>query len=395
MKGTMLSKISQRMMPLAGICFSLASQAALAQRIALQPCAEEKLPFPAGCIVPQSAPFKNVQLKPGMNVQAVDEYLVVSWLGPAQKVTLDTLEIYDPLPLVADDLRQVVIRYPGAPKFNSGVGFRVVQLDGRTVKKYGSFHGPQAVSVPETAETPGEIVDFGETLPRAQVWLPPGYQAGRHYPIVYVADSGDNRGALAAAAIRMGELEPVIVVGVDACARTETDQGCRLQHYIEENSGPDVARFRAYEKFFILTLVPKVESTYGRPVDATQRAINGYSAGGSWAASMALRNPDLFGRAIAMSPSPPMLYRVPPKTRTVFAMSGGELEPTFSIHAQCFAGTITDAGGTASLRLYPAGHSEPMWGDEFMAAMRDWLGVPRQQFKPAPSRPSWCPPFTG
>lgn len=390
-----MSKIFQRMMQLAGICFALAVQTAQAQRIALQPCTEEQQPVPMGCIVTQSAPFKNIQLKPGMNVHAVDEYLVVSWLGPAQKVTQDTLEFYDPLPLVAADLRQVVIRYPGAPKFNSGLSFRVTQLDGRVVKKYGTFRGPQAVSVPETAETPGEIVDFGDMLPGAQVWLPPGYQAGRHYPIVYVADSGDNRGALAGAAIRKGELEPVIVVGVDACAKSETEQGCRLQHYLEEISGPDVARFRAYEKFFIHTLVPKIEATYGRPVDATQRAVSGYSAGGAWAASMALRNPELFGRAIAMSPSQPVLYRVAPsKTRTVFAMSGGELEPTFSIHAQCFAGAITDAGGTASLRLYPAGHSEPMWGVEFMAAMKDWLGLPRQPFKPAPSRPSWCPQFT-
>lgn len=106
---------------------------------------------------------------------------------------------------------------------------------------------------------------------------------------------------------------------------------------------------------------------------------------------MALRNPELFGRSIAMSPAGTMLYRIPPKTPTVFAMSGGELEPSFSIHAQCFAGAITDAGGTATLRLYPAGHSELMWADEFMAAMKDWLGVPRPQLKPAPARPSWCP----
>jgi enterochelin esterase-like enzyme len=286
----------------------------------------------------------------------------------------------------------VVIRYPGAARFNSPVYVNVTRRDGSIVQEKGNFLGPDAIRVRNTPETSGEVVDFGQGVPRAQVWLPPGYQAGRRYPIVYVADGGDNRGALAAGAIGRGELEPVIVVGVDACAEAETEHLCRLQHYIEETSGPDVERFLAYEKFFIHTLVQKIETTYGKPVDATQRAITGYSAGGAWAASMALRHPELFGRAIAMSPSPPVLFRSPPpKTRTVFAMSGGELEPTFSIHAQCFAGAISDAGGTATLRLYPAGHSEPMWTQEFMAAMKDWLGIPRPQLKNAPSRPSWCP----
>ena len=388
-----MSKTTHPVIQLAGVCFAFAAQTALAQRIPLRPCTEERLPFPVGCIVMQSAPFKNIELTPGMNVHAVDGQLVLSWLGPAEKVSLTTVEFHDPLPLVAEDLRQVVIRYAGASRFNSPVYVNVTR-DGRTVQEQANFLGPDAIRVRNIPETPGDVIDFGQALPQARVWLPPKYQAGQRYPIVYVADGGDNRGALVAGAISKGELEPVIVVGVEACAKRETDQRCRLQHYIEENSGPDVARFLAYERFFIHTLVPKVEGTYGKPVDATQRAITGYSAGGAWAASMALRHPELFGRSIAMSPSPPMLYRIPPKTGTVFAMSGGELEPTFSIHAQCFAGAISDAGGTASLRLYPAGHSEPMWTQEFMAAMKDWLGIPRPQIKPAPSRPSWCSLFS-
>jgi enterochelin esterase-like enzyme len=374
---------------LVGICLAFAVQPALAGNRGLQACRDGKDQGP--CTVAQSAPFKNIQLKAGMNVHAVDGQLVVSWLGPAEKVTLNTLEIYDPLPLVAENLRQVVIRYAGAEQFNSPVYAKVTQRDGRTVQEQGNFLGPQAIRVRNIAETPGEIVDSGPEFPKARVWLPPGYQAGHRYPIVYVADGGDNRGALVAGAIRRGELEPVIVVGLDACAESETDQACRLQHYIEEATGPDVPRFLAYEKFFIHTLVPKLESTYGRPADATQRAITGYSAGGAWAASMALRHPELFGRSIAMSPSGPESYRIPAKTGTVFAMSGGELEPSFSIRAQCFAGAVSDADGTATLRLYPAGHSEPMWTQEFMAAMKDWLGIPRPQIKPAPSRPAFCP----
>ncbi|MBD8531080.1 MULTISPECIES: hypothetical protein [unclassified Massilia] len=58
----MLSKISRRMMQLAGIGFALAAQNALAQRIPLQACKEQKQAFPTGWIVTLSTPFNNIQL---------------------------------------------------------------------------------------------------------------------------------------------------------------------------------------------------------------------------------------------------------------------------------------------------------------------------------------------
>jgi hypothetical protein len=96
-------RISNWMMPLTGICLAFTAQRALADSRGLQACKDGKDRGP--CTVTQSVPFKNIQLKAGMNVHAVDGQLVVSWLGPAEKVTLNTLEIYDPLPLVAEDLR--------------------------------------------------------------------------------------------------------------------------------------------------------------------------------------------------------------------------------------------------------------------------------------------------
>lgn len=377
---------------LAGILLALTAKIGFAQSFGLQPCKGEQDREP--CTVTQSGPFKSVQLKPGMNAQVVDNYIVVSWAGPAKKVTMGGIEVDSPLPLVADDLHQVLIRYNKAPKLKSIIYFYVTRADGSTVTEYSEFHGPHSNQIPATAATPGEKMSFGDAAPGAQVWLPPGYQAGRRYPIVYVADSGDNRGALVAEAIRKGELDPVIVVGVDACAKSKRDQYCRGQHYMDMKGFPpytDPTRFREYEKFLIDTVVAQVEATYGAPEDASQRAVSGYSNGGAWAASMALRNPKLFGRAIAMSPGGNMLYRIAPKGRTVFAMSGGELEPSFTRHAQCFAGAIVDTGGTATMRLYPSGHSEVMWAEEFMVAMKDWLGVPRPQLKLGPSRPTWCP----
>lgn len=386
-----MARAAHRTVYLAGMLLALTAKIGLAQNFGLPACKGEQDRAP--CTVAQSGPFEDVQLKAGMNAHTVGNHIVVSWVGPAEKVTIGGISVDAPLPLVADDLRQVVIRYSDAPKLKSIIYFYVTRADGSTVTEHREFHGPRSNQIPATVATLGERMQFGDANPGAQVWLPPGYQAGRRYPIVYVADSGDNRGALVADAIRKGELDPVIVVGVDACAKSKLDEYCRGQHYIdmtgyEPYTNPQL--FRAYEKFIIDTVVAQVEARYGAPVDASQRAVSGYSNGGAWAASMGLRNPALFGRVIAMSPGGNMLYLVAPKSGTVFAMSGGELEPAFSRHAQCFAGAIVDTGGTATMRLYPSGHSELMWAEEFMVAMKDWLGRPRPQLKLGPSLPTWC-----
>ena len=134
-----------------------------------------------------------------------------------------------------------------------------------------------------------------------------------------------------------------------------------------------------------------MEAQFGVPADRTQRAIAGVSNGAAWAASMALSHPELFGRAIVMSPGGVHLF--PPLNQSVgmFALSAGELEPGFANRARCLAGAIVDGGGAATLRTYPAGHSPQFWDQEFVQAMTDWLVTPGAALKPAPSRPSWCP----
>jgi len=379
-------------MQLAGLVLALAARAGLAQTADLPPCKDAQDRGP--CTMRQSRPFSKARLAPGMNVQVVDKLIVISWVGAAAQVAIGGIQVNTPLPRVAKDVHQVVIRYEDAPKLRSIVYFYVTQADGSMFSEYGEFFGPRADRMPAMPKTPGVKMDFGDTVPAAEVWLPPGYQAGLRYPIVYVADSGDNRGALVADAIRKGELAPVIVVGVDACAKAASDADCRRWNYMDGLNPPygDRKRFHAYMKSFIDTVVAQVEARYGAPPDASQRAVSGYSNGADWAGSMAFRHPELFGRAIVMSPGGTVLAHVAPESRaTVFAMAGGELEPGFTNIARCFAGAVVAAGGTATLRLYPSGHSELMWADAFMAAMKDWLGVPRPQPGLAPSRSAWCP----
>jgi enterochelin esterase-like enzyme len=379
-------------MQLAGLVLALAAKAGHAQMADLPPCRDEQERGP--CTVKQNGPFRHALLEPGMNVQVMDKRIVISWVGAAAQVTIGGITVDTPLPRVARDVHQVVIRYENAPKLKSIVYFYVTRPDGSKFTEYGEFFGPQADRTPAMPKTQGAKMDFGDAVPAAEVWLPPGYDASLRYPIVYVADSGDNRGALVADAIRRGELAPVIVVGVDACARAASGADCRRNNYMDGLDPPygDRKRFHAYRKSFIDTVVAQVEARYGAPPDASQRAVAGYSNGADWAGSMAFRHPELFGRAIVMSPGGTVLAHVAPESRaTVFALSGGELEPAFTNVARCFSGAVAAAGGTATLRLYPSGHSELMWADAFMAAMKDWLGVPRPPTVPAPARPAWCP----
>ncbi len=379
-------------MQLAGLVLALAAKTALAQAADLPPCRDAQDRGP--CTVKQSGPIRNARLEPGMNVQVMNKQIVISWVGAAAQVRIGGILVNTPLPRVATDVHQVAIRYENAAQLRSIVYFHVTRSDGSTFTEHGEFFGPRADRAPVLPKTPGVKMDFGDAVPAAEVWLPPGYQAGLRYPIVYVADAGDNRGALVADAIRKGELAPVIVVGVDACARAASGADCRRWNYMDGLDPPygDRKRFHAYRKSFIDTVVAQVEARYGAPPDAAQRAVAGYSNGADWAGSMALRHPELFGRAIVMSPGGTVLAHVAPESRaTVFAVSGGELEPAFTNVARCFAGAVVGAGGTATLRLYPSGHSELMWADAFMAAMKDWLGVLRPQPVPAPARPAWCP----
>lgn len=382
----------RRISCVAGVILAFGGSAALAQGTKILPCKSEQDPGP--CIAAQQGPFKGEQPKPGLSAQVVDKYIVVSWAGPAKEVTMNGIDFEDPLPVVAPNLRQVVIQYADAATTKSAIPLNVLHADGkRTVERVDLF-GPQANPEPGSTPVPAEKMDFAGTGLSAHIWLPKDYQAGRRYPIVYVAHSGGNRGELAAEQVRKGKLAPVIVVGVDVCTKSNPDRRCTSKYIYMDQPRAGVTRkgFVEYEKFFVHTVVPQVEAKYGAPMDASQRAVAGESNGGAWAATVVMRNPELFGRAIAMSPGGANLYDPLEKhPKAVFAMSGGALEPGFSSHARCFAGRVVDAGGTATLRIYPSGHSRLMWEEEFVQAMLDWLGTPASPLKLAPGRPKWCP----
>lgn len=128
-----------------------------------------------------------------------------------------------------------------------------------------------------------------------RVFLPPGYEPGRQWPVVYCQDGEQffNYGRIATAAERLalqeGRMAPLIV-GVDVDVRLRT-----------EEYAPDGGRFAAYSRFFMEELLPYVEEQYGANASPEGRIIAGDSLGATVSLHLALDHPDSWRRVLSFS----------------------------------------------------------------------------------------------
>jgi len=144
------------------------------------------------------------------------------------------------------------------------------------------------------------------------VWLPPGYdESDARFPVVYLHD-GQNlfdpatafggqhwrAGETAASLIEDHRIPSVILVGIYNTGK----------HRIEEYT-PTHDRRRgggsadAYGRFIVEELKPVIDADYRTIRDRGHTGIGGSSLGGLVSLYLALRHPDIFGKAAAMSPS--------------------------------------------------------------------------------------------
>ena len=127
------------------------------------------------------------------------------------------------------------------------------------------------------------------------VYLPPGYNPSRRYPVVYLLHGlpgspseflfGTRLASFADDGIAAGRLTPFIAVAPAA----GPDPG-----YDGEWAGP-------YEKEVVDGVVPWVDAHLPTIATPAGRTIAGLSAGGYGAFDIALRNPDLFGTVMSWS----------------------------------------------------------------------------------------------
>lgn len=342
----------------------------------ITPCAGPADPWP--CLVEGGEPDRSRLPAAGPAAWVSGDRLVIAWVGEADEVRVTgNVQFLAPMPRVAPGLFQYVVRYPKARQTRVQLRFAVKRGDRtQATERPTELVGPDAFAILRDGDVEEQTISFGPSLPGVRIWLPPGYRPGKRYPILYLADGGwTSPGSWLTEPIRRGELAPLIVAGIDRCSemREPDPDDCRSKNYAGASSGPLAPEFVAYERFVLDTVIPTVEARYGAPPERRLRAVGGASNGGVWTASMALRNPGVFGTAFVMSPGIPPAQHGQARPLSRFYVSAGDLEPGFRWNAQCLAGDIVARGGVATFATYPSGHDYWMWGRIMLDNARDWL----------------------
>lgn len=137
------------------------------------------------------------------------------------------------------------------------------------------------------------------------VWLPPGYAENprKRYPVLYMHDGQNLFSArtagygaewrldeIADSLITAGQIDPLIIVGI-------YNTSDRSQEYGTGKMG------RRYRDFVINTVKPLIDRRYRTLPDRTQTATGGSSMGGLVAFILLWENPEIFSKAICMSPA--------------------------------------------------------------------------------------------
>jgi enterochelin esterase-like enzyme len=144
----------------------------------------------------------------------------------------------------------------------------------------------------------------------ANVYLPPGYDKGRRYPVLYLLHGiGGNqeewrwyvRGTdvldnLAAA----GKVVPMIVVMPNGRALADDRSPPEDKVFTPENA----AGFARFERDLLESLIPAVDAAYPTLKDAAHRAIGGLSMGGGQSLNFGLGHPEAFNWVAGFSAAP-------------------------------------------------------------------------------------------
>lgn len=241
---------------------------------------------------------------------------------------------------------------------------------GRSFKSI-RWAGPLAPPLADTSTTlRGRIVRselnsrFLEKPRGVSAYLPPEHNHEAIRAVVYVGD-----GAAPALApvldtlITAGKLPRIMLIGMDTDVTRYADgrDGRTLEYlYLPTD---DSTRFLAHQRFVLEEVLPWAEAL-GAPKDADKRAVLGFSNSAAFAIETALRRPDVFGRAIALSPAgrPAAILPGTPLDRPArFYLLGGRLEASFHRKALQWAAVFRDRSVRYTLREPIAGHDFDVW----------------------------------
>jgi enterochelin esterase-like enzyme len=234
---------------------------------------------------------------------------------------------------------------------------------------------------------------FPGTMRPGDVYLPPGFNAATHYPVVYLLHGmrGSPSEYIAATQlptfadteIAAGRLRPFIAV-IPAAGATPAYNG--------EWAGP-------WERALVQRVVPWVDAHLPTQPTAAGRVLAGLSAGGFGALDIGLRNPRLFGtleswsgyfkpvldgpfkhatraELAANDPTRLVITQRPLLSKTRFFLSTGPPHSRWAPPSQTidYASRLRALGLRYTLRTYSSKQGE--WRDQFDDGLRWALGLP-------------------
>jgi enterochelin esterase-like enzyme len=162
------------------------------------------------------------------------------------------------------------------------------------------------------------------------VWLPPGYDKSRRYPVLYLLHGiGGNqdewRGYVRAQDVldnltAAGKIVPMIVVMPNGRALADDRSPPENKVFTQENA----AGFARFERDLLDSLIPAVDVAYATLKDSGHRAIGGLSMGGGQALNFGLGHPEAFNWVAGFSPAPNT--EAPAKLAAEAAQAKGKLK---------------------------------------------------------------------
>lgn len=262
------------------------------------------------CIAQQRWSTSDIEARLGEDNYAVwqnGDFFNFAYRGAADRV-MTCCGIQEVMQRVSGtDLWALSVRVQALSQAIISYGFRIASGDDVIWTDIHIWRGPDAPAAPETVpELAGRVIQpnfmspaLGETR-RLTIYLPPNYDNERSYPVVYAAD-GDAVRALAAYVephIVAGRLPELLLIGTQSGSfSNERDQ--RAEEYIPDLNSQ---QFAMHETFFTLEVRLWAEEILTASRQRDERFVFGFSNGGVFAASMALRHPELYAHALPFSP---------------------------------------------------------------------------------------------
>lgn len=223
-----------------------------------------------------------------------------------------------------------------------------------------------------------DSVALGEKR-KVDVWLPPGWNRHKSWPVAFIGDGGAKSfSPMVAAMIEDGLVEPMILVGLYAGwqalvdgdpALRVNDGDMRNAEYTPAYGAP--GRYEAHLAFVADEVTAWVSREYGASTLREDRLVMGYSGGGSMALFAGLHRPDVFGYSVPLSPAtlPPRPEDMKPGERATFHMSGGLYEPPYLAQMKNIDVVLRKAGYDVTTEYPATGHFSDHWQQAFGDAL--------------------------